>query len=147
MANLVGLSIDPDVKESSGAFVVLPKGTYKMVITGDELKETQKGGKMLVLDLQVVDGEYAGTGIIDRLNIINASEVAQKIGQGTLKKICSVCSVPFPPKDTAKLYGKPMNVTVDVTEFESNKEAGKMLQSNEVKKYEKFVKKEAEGAW
>lgn len=140
MANLTGLDIDPEVKETNGAFVLLPEGNYKMIISGDELKDTSKGGKMLVIELQVIEGEYAGEVVRDRLNIVNASEVAQKIGQGTLKKICSLCAVPFPPKDTAKLYGKPMMVKIGVSEFESNKEAGKMLQSNDVKGYNEAKK-------
>ena len=138
MATLTGLNINPDVAESGSDFTVLPPGKYQAVIICDELKDTKAGtGKILVLRLQVQDrGEFFGTEIIDRLNIINPSEKAQAIGQGVLKRICNLLSVPFPPPDTRKLYGRPLTVTVKIEEFESNN-SGKTLQSNKVSGYGK----------
>ena len=135
MANLSGLGIDPDVKESTGEFIILPEGKYKAVILTDELASNKADdGKLLILKVQIIDGKFTGHEILDRLNIINKSQVAQSIAQGTLKRICAVCKVPFPPSDTKKLYGVPMIITVGVEEFESNK-SGKMLKSNKIKAY------------
>jgi len=141
MAQLSGLNINPDVPESGGDFVVLPPGKYQAVIIGDTLKDTKAGtGKILEVRLQIQDrGEFYGTEIIDRLNIINPSEKAQAIGQGVLKRICNLTGAPFPPPDTRKCYGKPMTITVKIEEFESNN-SGKMLQSNKVTGYAKAGK-------
>ena len=136
MSNLNGLNLDPNVAESDGGFTVLPAGKYKSVIVADELKDTKaNNGKRLVLKLQIIEGQYAQEIVEDGLNIINQSSVAQAIGQGVLKRICNLCSVPFPPTETAGLYGKPMVISVGVKNFTSNT-SGKELQSNEVKKYE-----------
>ena len=139
MANLAGLSFDENVKET-GAFEVVPKGKYQVVITGDELMDNKaKTGKLLVLNLQIVSGEHKGVELIDRLNILHPTKKAQDIAQGTLKRLCSIHSVPFPPKDTRQLWGKPMTASVEVQGFESNT-TGEMLKSNNVKGYSKAQK-------
>ena len=136
MANLTGLAIDANVQESDGVFEVLPAGKYKIAIVGDELKDNKTGtGKILVIRLQVIEGQYAQEIIKDNINITNPSAVCQAIGQGTLKKICNLCNVQFPPTETTGLMGKPMVITVGVQDFVSNT-TGKTLKSNTVKKYE-----------
>ena len=136
MAMLTGLNIDANVEESNGGFTVLPAGNYKVCLVGDELVDNKSGsGKILKLKLQVIEGQYAGEILKDNLNITNPSPVAQKIGQGTLKRICNICSAPFPPQDTNSLMGKPMVITVQVEEFKSNN-TGNMLKSNKIKKYD-----------
>lgn len=138
MANLNGLNLDPNVKESSGSFKVLEKGRYRAVIVNDKLVDTKKGdGKILELYWQVVSGPNKGFTFekADRLNIINPSVKAQAIGQGQLKRICTICKQPFPPDDTRKCWGIPIDIDVDVEEFESNKEPGKMLKSNTITGY------------
>ena len=136
MANLNGLGIDPDVKESTGEFIVIPEGQYQAVILADELTENKAGtGKLLVLQWQIVEGKFTGHELIDRLNILNQSVKAQSIAQGTLKRICNCCNVQFPPSDTRKMYGIPMTVTVGVEDFISNT-TGKNLQSNKISKYD-----------
>lgn len=137
MANLMAIQseMDTDVKESGGGFDVLPGGQYKMVIVGDELKDNRAGnGKLLVPKLQVVDGAHAGVTIPDYINLTNPNKQCQEIGQGTLKKICRLCGVQYPPADTTALYGKPMDVKVKVKNFKSNT-TGNDLQSNEIKGY------------
>lgn len=134
MADLSGINLDPNVKES-GDFEVVPEGKYPVVIINDELKDTKAGtGKYLEITLQINKGEYRGTELTDRLNIQNPSGEAVRIGQGTLKRICSVCNVPFPIQDTRKLYGRPMTAKVKIKEFQSNT-TGNLLQSNEVSSY------------
>jgi len=136
MANLTGLNIDPEVEESNGVFEVLPAGKYKCAMVGDELKDNKAGtGKILVIRLQVIEGQFAQEIVKDNINITNPSAVCQAIGQGTLKKICNLCKVQFPPAETTGLMGKPMVITVGVQEFISNTN-GKTLKSNTVKKYE-----------
>ena len=134
MANLQGINIDANVPEA-GSFTIIPPATYKAVIAGDKITTTKDGrGKMLELTVQIIEGPYTGLTIIDRLNIVNASQQAQNIAQGTLKRICGVLRAPFPPQTTDALMGKPMLVTVGVEEFTSNK-TGNVLKSNKIKNY------------
>jgi len=135
MADLSGANLDPNVEENTGGFTVVPEGKYQVVIVGDSLKDTKAGtGKILELKVQIVDGEHRGTTVIDRLNIINQSDVAQKIGQGQLKRICNLCGADYPPSDTSGLIGKPMQATVKIEEFTSNN-TGNLLKSNKISGY------------
>jgi len=135
MADLTGANLDPNVEENTGGFTVVPEGKYQVVIVGDNLKDTKAGtGKILELKVQIVDGEHRGATVVDRLNIINQSDVAQKIGQGQLKRICNLCGVSYPPSDTTGLIGKPMQATVKTEEFTSNN-TGNLLKSNKITGY------------
>lgn len=135
MSDLSNMGLDPDVKEQSGAFTVWNPGKYLAVITGDQITTTKAGnGKILELKLQCTTGQYAGEIITDRLNILNPSTIAQQIGQGQLKRICTLCKVPYPPTNTTGLYGKPLLITVGVEEFVSNT-TGKALSSNKITGY------------
>ena len=53
MADLSGANLDPNVKENSGGFTVVPEGKYQVVIVGDKLTDTKNGtGKMLELKVR-----------------------------------------------------------------------------------------------
>ena len=135
MADLTGTGLDPNVQENSGGFTVIPEGKYQVVIVGDKLVPTKAGtGKMLELKVQIIEGDHRGETIMDRLNIVNASSVAQAIGQGQLKRICNLCGVQYPPTSTDGLIGKPMMATVKIEEFKSNR-TGEMLKSNKISGY------------
>ena len=135
MASLTGITLDANVQEAGEGFEVLPKAHYKMVIVSDELKPTKAGtGKYLAFKLQVIEGPHAQKTVTDNINLVNPSQVCQAIGQGVLKKICNLCGVQYPPQDTTGLYGKPMDVNMDIQTFKSNK-SGNELQSNVVKGY------------
>jgi len=136
MTDFTGVNLDPNVKESDGGFTVLPAGKYRACIVSDELKDNKNNtGKILGIKLQVVEGQYASEILTDNINITNPSAQCQAIGQGTLKRICNLCQVPYPPQNTNGLMGKPMVVTVQVEEFTSNN-TGNKLKSNKIKKYE-----------
>ena len=144
MASLAGVQMDVNVQESGGDFEVLPAGHYKMVIINDLLKDNRAGnGKILKLKLQVIDGPHKGVTIDDHINLTNPNKQCQEIGQGTLKKICRLSNVQYPPADTTGLYGKPMSVKVAVQSFKSNM-TGNDLQSNNVKGYTEVKAQHAE---
>lgn len=138
MTDLSRVALDPNVEES-GSFTVVPDGHYKAVVAGDKMYQTKdKKGTILELTIQIVDGQYSGTTILDRLNILNPSDMAQKIAQGTLKRICNAVKAPYPPQNTDAILGKPMMVKIGVEEFTSNT-SGKVLQSNKVKNYAPYT--------
>lgn len=135
MANLNGIQMDANVQESTGAFTVLPAGKYKACLVADELRDNSAGtGKILELKIQIMEGQFAGEMLTDYINITNPNPKAQSIGQGTLKRICNLCSVPYPPQDTAGLMGKPLGIDVKVEKFTSNT-TGKELESNKIRSY------------
>jgi hypothetical protein len=87
---------------------------------------------MLVLKYQILEGPNVGDTLIDRLNIQNKSDVAQKIGMSQLKNICDAIGFAGQLKDSNQLHGKPLSVKVVIEPFK-NKE-GKMLDSNKIEK-------------
>lgn len=135
MADLSPLGFIPENIEDMGdGFKVVPPGIYDVVIVESDVKPTRSGGKMLELKYQVVAGPNAGDFLTDRLNIDNASETAKRIGLSQLKNICDAIGFAGMLKDSNQLHGKVFSVKVVVEKFESNKEAGKMLESNKIEK-------------
>lgn len=135
-----------EVKEEHAAahkavFTVIPPGWYKVVIVGSEIKATKNGdGKMLELKYELHDGTKRE--MVDRLNIINPSAVAQRIAQGALSKICIAIGQKT-LTDSNLLHGRPFEAKIAVVDFESNKEGDidpetgkqRMLKSNKVDDY------------
>jgi hypothetical protein len=67
-------------------FEPVPNGKYRAHIVDSEVKPTKDGrGKYLQLEWEILDGEYKGRKIWDRLNIVNPSETSQKIGRCGLR--------------------------------------------------------------
>lgn len=48
-------------KEAGAGFLVLPEGGYVLVIKTAEEKQSSKGNEMIVLGLDIAQGEYTGT--------------------------------------------------------------------------------------
>ena len=135
MADLSTLGFIPENIEDMGdGFKVVPPGIYDVVIVESDVKPTRSGGKMLELKYQVVAGPNTGDFLTDRLNIDNASETAKRIGLSQLKNVCDAIGFAGMLKDSNQLHGKVFSVKVVVEKFESNKEAGKMLDSNKIEK-------------
>jgi hypothetical protein len=135
MADLTPLNYNPENVEDLGdGFKVIPPGTYNVIIVESDVADTKAGtGKILKLKYQIIDGANVGDTIADNINIINPSEVAQKIGQSQLKNICDAIGHKGLLKDSTQLHGKPLAVKVVIEDFTSNT-TGKVLQSNKVEK-------------
>ena len=138
MANLAGLNLDPNVDEAadgSGDFTILPKGSYTAVMVGDEVKPNKAGnGQVWHVGFQITDGQFAGHTVKGFISLTNPNLECQNIGQGQCKKICNLTGVKYPPADTKGMYGKPVNIKVDISEFTSNN-TGKTLKSNKITGY------------
>ena len=135
MANLSDLNYDPSKVEDvgEGNFRCIPPGIYNVVIVDSLLRETKAGnGKYLEITYQIIEGREVGQTVKERINVVNPSETAQRIGLSQLRKICEAVGHKGQLKDSCQLHGKPMSIKVSIEEFESNKEPGKMLQSNRV---------------
>lgn len=114
-------------------FDVLPAGEYMACIVDSEMKPTKKGdGQILNLTLQVMEGQYKNRKFWERINYLNPSAKAQKIGRGTLSAICRATGI-LSPSDTSELHNKPMKVKLKV------KNDPQYGQSNEVSKYSSAV--------
>ena len=125
---------ETDAEGHRAGFEVVEPGWKKVVITASEVKDTKAGtGKILNFTYELQDG--TGRHLTDRLNIINSSEKAQIIGRGALGKIALAVGHKGALTRTEPLHGRPLEVKVEIEEFESNTEPGKMLKSNRVTDY------------
>lgn len=115
-------------------FDVLPAGKYVVQIDASEMKPTKNGdGQYLWLELGILDGEYAGRKLFDRLNIINKNQQAVEIAQRTLSAICHATGQ-LHVSDSEQLHGRPMLATVRVRQGRT--ENGQTYDpSNEIRGY------------
>ena len=67
----------------------LPPGRYVVQIVNSEMRPTKDGmGQLQWLELDVLEGEFAGRKLFDRLNLVNANPTTVEIAQRTLSAIC-----------------------------------------------------------
>jgi hypothetical protein len=69
------------------------------------------GGQMLKLTMTILDGQYAGRKLFDRLNLVNANPTAVEIAFKTLSSICRATGV-MQCANSQQLHGIPMKVKV-----------------------------------
>ncbi len=135
MADL-GFNVDVE-KEAEGFFgeyVILPPGWKTFVIVKSQIKPNSAGtGKLLEFVYQTYDAEK--NEVVDRMNIVHTNEVAQRIGRAQLGKLATAIGHKGQLANTDILHGRTFQGKVTVEEFESNKEAGKMLKSNKIADY------------
>lgn len=92
----------------------LPAGEYRMAITGSEVKPTSTGsGKMLKIELVVLDEPFKGRKVFDNLNIQNANPEAQRIAHGQLSAICHATGV-LQLMNSFQLHNIPMLVRIAI---------------------------------
>ena len=109
----------------------MPADWYKCVITQTEEKPTKaQTGSYLQLDIEVIEGSFAGRKVFDRLNLNNPNSAAVEIAQRSLSSICRAIDVPN-PQDSDDLLDKPLMVKVAVKPAD-----GQYSASNEVKGYD-----------
>ena len=88
MARL-GETFDATTIEPNKPLEALPPGRYAVQIVTSEMRPTKDGmGQYLWLELDVLEGEYAGRKLFDRLNLVNSNPTTVEIAQRTLSAIC-----------------------------------------------------------
>jgi hypothetical protein len=117
--------------EPREALDVLPAAKYSVAITESEWKRTKNdNGTMLTLTLTVIDGQYKGRKVWDRLNLDNPNPAAVEIAQKTLAAICHATGV-MKVSDSTQLHDIPLLADVKVKD-------GPNGPNNEVKGYAKL---------
>ena len=127
MANL-GSTFDASQADTSRD--LLPPGEYLVQIVKSEMKPTAKHGQQLVLEMAIMDGQYTGRHVWDRLNLMCPhSPVAQDIAHKTLNNICAATNS-VGVTDSEQLHHKSMIARVVVKPGE-----GEYGPKNDVKSY------------
>ena len=98
--------------ESTNNFEPLPNGDYTAAITNTAEKSTRAGnGSYLELTFQILEGEFSGRNIWERLNINNPSPNAVKVSKQRLSDICKAVGI-YTPNDSSELQNIPLTITV-----------------------------------
>lgn len=111
-------SIDFDVTQYEAAprsdFAPLPPGEYTAVVTRTDLKPTKAGnGEYIELTIEIMDGDYSGRKVWERLNVNNPSEQTMQIARSQLNQLATALSQ-LPLKDTDQLLEIPFTLTLDI---------------------------------
>lgn len=124
------LQFDANQVEPQAPLEPVPSGLYTVMITESEMKATKAGdGQYLELVLQIVDGDFKGRKIWDRLNLFSRNQTAVQIAQSTLSAICHAVNV-IQVQDSQQLHDKPLVAKVV---FMPSKDG--FAEKNEVKGY------------
>src|SRR5512134_1272046 len=113
MANL-GTTFDATVIEPNKPLEPLPGGRYIAQVVQSEMRTTKDGtGRLLWLELDVLEGEYAGRKLFDRLNLVNSNPTTIEIAQRTLSAICHATGL-MQVDDSEQLHLIPLIADVKV---------------------------------
>jgi hypothetical protein len=129
MAQL-GMQFDANQVEPNAPFEPVLPDDYVVQIINSEMKLTKDGaGQYLELEMDILDGEFKGRKVFDRLNLINNNPKTVEIAQRTLSAICHATGV-MNVTDSEQLHFHPVVVKVIVKPPQ-----GQYSASNEVKGY------------
>lgn len=121
---------DANTVEPTASYDPLPAGWYKAVFTTSEEKPTKAmTGSYLQMTAEIIEGEYQGRKLIERLNLNNPNSTAVEIAKRTLSGICRATGI-MTPRDSSDLHDKPFMVKVAVKPG-----SGDYGPSNEIKEY------------
>lgn len=115
---------------------IVPPGKYTVAMVRSTRKPTTTGGELLELEFDVIEGEFKGRKLWDRLNLWNSNPQAAEIANRTLSAICYAVAV-LQVSNTEQLHYKPMLVTVRNTVAGPDKKGVQRESKNEIKGYEK----------
>lgn len=95
-------------------FDVYPAGKYLAQIVSSEMRPTKDGrGQYLFLELDILEGQFAGRKLFDRLNLVNDNPDTVDIATRTLSSICRATGQ-MQVKDSEQLHLIPLIADVRV---------------------------------
>lgn len=124
------LNFNANNVEPSIGIEPIPAGKYEAVIIESEMKPTKTGnGQYLELTFEIIEGQYKGRRVWERLNLENPNPQTVHIARGNLSAICHAVKV-MEPRDSSELHNLPLAINV---RCRKNPETDEI--SNEVKGY------------
>jgi len=129
------LNFDASTVAPSEALEAVPAGWYNAQMTASEMKPTSDGtGAYLQAEFTILNGDYAGRKLFDRINLQNKNPVAVEIGYKTLSSICHSVGV-IQVADSQQLHGRPLQLKVSLRPAGPGADGKHYEASNEVKGY------------
>lgn len=113
MANLNN-GFNSDDFEPLDVYEPIPVGEYIAMIVDSERVKTKNGnGEQIKLTWQIVDGEYDGRKVFDRLNLDNPNTTAVEMSMRQLSSICHATGK-HRIADSAELHNIPCLIGVEI---------------------------------
>lgn len=105
------IDFDASKVEPAKPFEAVPTGWYKCAMTASEGKpaSTGAGNGYAECEYTIIEGEYQGRKLFDRLNLWNTNPVAVEIAYKQMSAICHAVGV-IQINDTALLHNRPLMV-------------------------------------
>ena len=114
--------------EPFDGFETIPADDYTASIITSEIKTSKNGkGSYLELVWEVLDGEWKGRRVWQRIMITHSSEKCVAMGQRKLSSVCHALGV-MKLNDSSELHGIPTTIRVSVKEesgYEPTNEIGR----------------------
>jgi hypothetical protein len=124
------LNFDASQVDPSVPFEVLPSDKYIVEITKSEMKPTKAGdGAYLELEYTILEGQYRGRKLWDRLCLNHPTPRTVEIARANLSAICHAVGI-LKPHDSGELHNIPFQITVRLKKVDEQ-------MTNEVKGYAK----------
>jgi len=110
----------------------IPAGVYLAQAVESDVVPTKSGGQMAKFTFQVLQGPYANRKVFANINIRNANQDAERIGQSQLSALCHAVGLVGQLNDTAQLHLRPVMIRVKIRKDDT----GQYGDRNEVTGYE-----------
>ena len=108
-------------------YEVIPTNWYTAIIIASEMKENKaRNGSYLQLSWQIVEGQYAGRTIFDRLNLNNQNQDAVRIARQALDKI-RFATGRTTARDSMELHNIPVSIRVKIQPAKGEWEASNVV--------------------
>lgn len=130
MSDFEGLAFDATEIDPRTPFEVIPAGKYVAQMVASEIKPTRDGtSTYLWTEFEIIEGEYAGRKVWDRLCLWHANEQTRQIAQRNLSAICHATGK-LRITSAEELHDIPLMLSVRV-----GKPSGEYDASNEIRGY------------
>lgn len=108
------------------SYGVIPPGKYAAVINNTDIKATKAGdGQYLEIEFQIIDGDYAGRRVWERLNINNPNKKAEDIARERLAGLCQALGIATLTDSDQLIDGQVvMGLEIDRKEPDRNRVSG-----------------------
>jgi hypothetical protein len=120
-------------EETLDSYDPIPVGEYPAMIVESSVDPTKaQTGTVLKLKWQILDGEYAGRFVFDRINLTNPNQQAVEIGRKQLNTLAQAVGKPTGAHigDSEELHEIPVIIDVRIRPAK-----GEYRESNEIKGY------------
>ena len=107
-------TFDPETQEGN-SWELLPVAEYVAQVVEASIQQPNSGdGYHLALTWKIIEGDYEGRQVWQRITYLHSSEQAQTIGRRTLKDLCDALGVNEQVKDAEVFLFKPARIRLGI---------------------------------